>query len=61
MADDKSIRDNRDRSKVSAHQEYEINYLMTKYDISRNKVMELIAKHAGNRKNIERELNSIDL
>ncbi len=35
MADDKSKRDNRDRSKVSAGEDYEVNYLMTKYDLSR--------------------------
>ncbi|PSH68681.1 DUF3606 domain-containing protein [Phyllobacterium brassicacearum] len=61
MADDKSKRDNRDRSKVSAGEDYEVNYLMTKYDLSRNQALDLIAKHGGNRKKIESELAAVDI
>ncbi len=61
MADDKSKRDNRDRSKVSAGEDYEVNYLMTKYDLSRNQALDLIAKHDGNRKKIESELAAVDI
>jgi len=45
MADDKSKQDNRDRSKVSSSDDYEVEYLMTKYDLSRNRAFDLIAKH----------------
>jgi hypothetical protein len=61
MTDDKSKRDNRDRSRVSASEDYEVEYLMSKYDISKNRALDLIAKHAGNRRNIESELNSVDI
>ena len=57
MADDKSKQDNRDRSKVSSSEEY----LMTKYDLSRNRALDLIAKHGGSRKNIERELEAVNI
>ena len=52
MADDKSKQDNRDRSKVSSSEEYEVQYLMTKYDLSRNRALELIIKHNRSRKEI---------
>jgi hypothetical protein len=58
MPDDKSKRDNRDRSQVAAGEDYEVQYLMTKHDLSRNRALELIAKHGGNRKRIESELKS---
>ncbi|MHC1550710.1 DUF3606 domain-containing protein [Phyllobacterium sp. K27] len=61
MTDDKSKQDNRDRSKVSASEDYEIEYLMSKFDISRNIALELVTKHNGNRKKIEGELNSVDI
>ena len=61
MADDKSKQDNRDRSKVSSSEDYEVEYLMTKYDLSRNRALDLIAKHGGSRKNIERELEAVNI
>lgn len=61
MSDDKSKRDNRDRSKVSASEEYEVQYLMTKYDLSENRALELIAKHGGSRKKIETELDAVNI
>jgi hypothetical protein len=61
MTDNKSKRDNRDRSKVSSSENYEVEYLMTKYDLSRNRALELIIKHGGNRKNIETELDAVNI
>ena len=61
MADDKSKQDNRDRSKVSSSEDYEVEYLMTKYDLSISRALELIIKHGGNRENIERELDAINI
>lgn len=61
MADDKSKRDNRDRATVSASEDYEIQYLMSKWDISKNRALELIKKHDGSRSKIESELNAVDI
>ncbi|WP_271898687.1 DUF3606 domain-containing protein [Candidatus Phyllobacterium onerii] len=57
MADNKLKQDNRDRSKISSREDYEIDYLMTKFDISKNHALELIVKHAGSRRKIEEELS----
>ena len=56
MSDDKSKQDNRDRSKVSARDDYEVDHLMTKHNISRDRILELIDKHSGDRNKIESEL-----
>ena len=61
MADNKSKRDNRDRSKVSSSEDYEVQFLMTKYDLSKNRALELIAKHGGNRQKIESELEAVNI
>jgi len=58
MTDNKLKQDNRERSKVSSSEDYEVEYLMTKFDISKNRVLELIIKHAGSRKKIETELSN---
>ncbi|WP_457302283.1 DUF3606 domain-containing protein [Phyllobacterium sp. P5_D12] len=56
MADNRQKQDNRDRSKVSASEDHEVEYLMFKFDISKKRALELIIKHGGSRKNIEAEL-----
>ncbi|MBZ9604010.1 DUF3606 domain-containing protein [Phyllobacterium chamaecytisi] len=56
MADNKQKQDNRDRSKVSSSEDYEVEYLMFKFDISKKRAHELIIKHEGSRKKIEAEL-----
>jgi hypothetical protein len=61
MSDDNSKRDNRDRSKVSASEDDEVQSPMTKYDLSRNRALELIAKHGGSRKKIERQLDAVNI
>jgi hypothetical protein len=58
MTDDKLKQDNRDRSKVSSSEDYEVEHLMAKYDISKNHALELILKHSGSRKKIEDELSN---
>ena len=58
MADDKLKQDNRDRSIVSSSEDYEVEHLMTKFDISKNRALELIVKHGGSRKKIEAELSN---
>ena len=57
MTDDKLKQDNRDSLKVSASEDYEVEYLMSKFDISRNRALELISKHGGSRHKIEAELS----
>jgi len=61
MADNKSKRDNRDRTRVSSSEDYEVEYLVTKYDLSKNRALELIAKHGGNRQKIESELEAVNI
>ncbi|MEK1891409.1 MAG: DUF3606 domain-containing protein [Phyllobacterium sp.] len=56
MSDDTTEQDNRDRSQVSASEDYEIEFLMSKHDISKNRVLELMRKHGGSRMKIEQEL-----
>jgi hypothetical protein len=58
MADNKNNQDNRDRSQVSSRDDYEVQYLMTKFDLSKSRALELIIKHAGSRKKIELELSN---
>ena len=58
MADDKNNQDNRDRSKVPSSDDYEAQYLMTKFDVSKYRAVELIIKHAGSRTKIEAELSN---
>ncbi|ESX08904.1 MULTISPECIES: DUF3606 domain-containing protein [unclassified Mesorhizobium] len=45
MADDKSKRDFRDRDRVTADEDYEVEYFATKTGITPQQVKELIAKH----------------
>ncbi|MES0139279.1 DUF3606 domain-containing protein [Mesorhizobium sp. M0016] len=54
MADDKSKRDFRDRDRVSADEDYEVEYFATKTGITPQQVKELIAKHANQRETLER-------
>ncbi|RCW81171.1 DUF3606 domain-containing protein [Phyllobacterium bourgognense] len=56
MADNRQKQANRDRSKVSASEDHEVEYLMFKFDISKKRALELIIKHGGSRKNVEAEL-----
>jgi hypothetical protein len=59
MTDNKLNQDNRDRSEVSSSEDYEVEYLMAKFDVSKNRALELIIKHAGSRKKIESELSNL--
>lgn len=55
MADDKSKTDNRDRSKVAGGEDYEVQYLAEKMDISVNQARELIRQHGNDRVTLARE------
>lgn len=57
MADDKSKRDGRDRSKVSGSEKYEVQYESKKTGATPAEVREAIKKSGGNsREKVEREL-----
>ena len=59
MADDKSKTDNRDRSKVAGNEDYEVQYLAEKMDISVNQARELIRQHGNDRATLEREAKKL--
>lgn len=56
MADNRQKQDNRDRSKVSASEDYGVVYRVLKFAASKKRALELIIKHGGNRENVEAEL-----
>ncbi|RWC28426.1 MAG: DUF3606 domain-containing protein [Mesorhizobium sp.] len=59
MPDDKSKTDNRDRSQVSADEEYEVGYLASKFQLTIPEVRELIRKHGNDRQTLEREAKAL--
>lgn len=54
MADDKTKQDARDRNRVAAGQDYEVDYLVEKMGISRALAIGLIQKHGNDRATLER-------
>jgi hypothetical protein len=59
MADDKSKRDFRDRDRVAADEDYEVEYFAEKAGISPQQVRQLIAKHGNDRDTLEREAKAL--
>ncbi|MER8628531.1 DUF3606 domain-containing protein [Mesorhizobium opportunistum] len=59
MADDKSKRDFRDRDRVSADEDYEVEYFAETAGITTQQVRELIAKHGNRRETLEREARAL--
>ena len=55
MADDKSKRDFRDRDRVSAEEDYEVDYFALKVRLTPQQVRALLKKHGGDRETLERE------
>ncbi|RWO98477.1 DUF3606 domain-containing protein [Mesorhizobium sp.] len=49
MADDKSKSDFRDRNKISASDDYEVNFFALQNNITPEQVRELIRKHGNDR------------
>lgn len=58
MADDKSKRDFRDRNRVSADEDYEVQYFADQNGITPAQVRELIAKHGNDRETLERAVKA---
>ncbi|MER9743985.1 DUF3606 domain-containing protein [Mesorhizobium sp. M0187] len=59
MADDKTKTDFRDRDRVSADEDYEVEYFATKAGITPQQVKESIAKHGNRRETLEREAKAL--
>lgn len=55
MTDDKSNRGEPDRSRVSGSEEYEVDYLARKHDITAEQARELIRKYGGDRERLDME------
>ncbi|WP_352841632.1 DUF3606 domain-containing protein [Mesorhizobium sp. M0514] len=49
----------RDRDRVSADKDYEVEYFATKTGITPQQVKELIAKHGNQRETLEREAKAL--
>jgi len=59
MADDKGKTDGRDRSRIAAGQDYEVQYFAERYGISMEQARELILKHGNNREKLELEVSRL--
>ena len=56
MADDKNLRDGRDRERVAGNEEYELNYLAQKLNVSVEEVRKAIEQVGNNREKVEEHL-----
>lgn len=56
MADNKDLRDGRDRSRVSSSEEYEVQYLAEKFNVSAQEVRDAIERVGNDRKQVEEYL-----
>jgi hypothetical protein len=59
VADDKSKRDFRDRDRVSAEEDYEVEYFAQKVGLTAQQVRELIKKHGNDRATLERAAKAL--
>ena len=53
MADDKNLQDGRDRSRVSGSEEYELQYLAEKLNVSTDEIRRAIEQVGNSREKIE--------
>jgi predicted DNA-binding protein YlxM (UPF0122 family) len=58
MADDKNIQDGRDRSRVSGSEEYELQHIAEKLNVSTEEVRRAIEQVGNSREKIEEFLRS---
>ena len=56
MADNKNIRDGRDRSQVDSQDSNELQYIADKYGVSVEDIKTIISRAGNNRNDIEKEL-----
>ncbi|RUU12966.1 DUF3606 domain-containing protein [Mesorhizobium sp. USDA-HM6] len=59
MADDRSKRDFRDRNRISADEDYEVEYFASKVGLTVQQVRDLIRQHGNDRKTLEREAKAL--
>jgi hypothetical protein len=53
MADNKDLRDNRDRERVAGNEDYEVNYLAQKLNVSAEEVRKAIEQVGNSRDKVE--------
>ena len=53
MADNKDLRDGRDRERVAGNEDYEVNYLAQKLNVSAEEVRKAIQQVGNNREKVE--------
>ena len=58
MADNKDLRDGRDRDRVAGNEEYEVRHISEKLNVSAEEVRRAIEKVGNNREKIEEYLRS---
>jgi hypothetical protein len=58
MADDKNLRDGRDRSRVAGDEKYEIQHIAEKLGVSAEEVRRAIEQVGNNREKVEEHLRS---
>lgn len=56
MADNKDLRDGRDRSRVAGEEPYEVQYMADRYGVSPEEIRRLIEEVGNNRQEIEEAL-----
>jgi predicted DNA-binding protein YlxM (UPF0122 family) len=56
MADDKNLRDGRDRSRVSGSEDYELQHIAEQLNVSREEVRRAIEQVGNSREKIEEHL-----
>lgn len=56
MADNKNVQDGRDRAQIDGNSDYELDYVAQKFNVSREKVKEVIASVGNNREDVEAQL-----
>jgi len=56
MADDKNLRDQRDRNRIAGNEDYEIDYMVEKTGASREEVKQAIKAVGNDRQKIEEYL-----
>jgi hypothetical protein len=56
MADDKDLRDGRDRSRVAADEQYEVQHIAEKFGVSAEEVRRLIEEVGNSREKLEERL-----
>lgn len=59
MADNTHKEDNRDRSRVSGSEDYEVRYFAERNGISKDQARELIRRHGNDRETLNREAQKL--